>query len=170
MKPLFPVIFILLSAQGFSELKLPHIFGSQMVLQRDKPARIWGWADTEKEIVITFAGQKKVHRLRRDGKWEISLDPMPANATGQTLKIVSEDHSIILEDVLLGDVWICGGQSNMEWRLRSSRDADIEIPSARYPAIRFIRIEPEGLPEPQDDFPSEKGAGNLEPMLSRNDR
>ena len=51
MKSLFPVIFILLSAQGFSKLKLPHIFGSQMVLQRDKPARIWGWADTEKEIV-----------------------------------------------------------------------------------------------------------------------
>jgi sialate O-acetylesterase len=130
-----------------------------MVLQRDKPARIWGWADTEKEIVITFAGQKKSIVSGRDGKWEISLDPMPANATGQTLKIVSEDHSIILEDVLLGDVWICGGQSNMEWRLRSSRDADIEIPSARYPAIRFIRIEPEGLPEPQDDFPSENGAG-----------
>ena len=159
MKSLFPVIFILLSAQGFAKLKLPHIFSSQMVLQRDKPARIWGWADTEKEIVITFAGQKKSIVSGRDGKWEISLDPMPANSTGQTLKIVSEDHSIILDDVLLGDVWICGGQSNMEWRLRSSRDADIEIPSARYPAIRFIRIEPEGLPEPQDDFPSENGAG-----------
>ncbi|MDG1975193.1 MAG: hypothetical protein P8I39_01555, partial [Akkermansiaceae bacterium] len=97
MKSLFPVIFILLSAQGFAKLKLPHIFSSQMVLQRDKPARIWGWADTEKEIVITFAGQKKSIVSGRDGKWEISLDPMPANSTGQTLKIVSEDHSIILD-------------------------------------------------------------------------
>ena len=143
MKFLFPVTVILLATQAFAELKLPHIFGSQMVLQRDKPARIWGWADVEKEIVITFAGQRKSIVSGKDGKWEISLDPMPANATGQALEIVSEDHSIILDDVLLGDVWICGGQSNMEWRLRSSRDADIEIPSARYPAIRFIRIEPD---------------------------
>jgi sialate O-acetylesterase len=123
-----------------------------MVLQRDKPARIWGWADVEKEIVITFAGQRKSIVSGKDGKWEISLDPMPANATGQALEIVSEDHSIILDDVLLGDVWICGGQSNMEWRLRSSRDADIEIPSARYPAIRFIRIEPEGYPNHKTTF------------------
>jgi sialate O-acetylesterase len=141
-----------------------------MVLQRDKPARIWGWADVEKEIVITFAGQRKSIVSGKDGKWEISLDPMPANATGQALEIVSEDHSIILDDVLLGDVWICGGQSNMEWKLRSSRDADIEIPSARYPAIRFIRIEPEGPTRTTRRLSIGEWRWNLEPMLSRNDR
>ena len=163
MKLLSQTLLLLLATQAFAELKLPNIFGSQMVLQRDKPARIWGWADSEKEVVVLFAGQEKSITAGKDGKWEISLDPMPANSKGQSLKVISGDTSITYDDVLLGDVWICGGQSNMEWRLRSSRDADIEIPSARYPAIRFIRIEPAGLPEPQDNFPAENGAGVWSP-------
>ena len=164
MKSLCPaILLLLLAAQAFAELKLPNIFGGQMVLQRDKPARIWGRAGAEKEVVVLFAGQEKSTTAGKDGKWEISLDPMPANSKGQSLRIISGDTSITYDDVLLGDVWICGGQSNMEWRLRSSRDADIEIPSARYPAIRFIRIEPEGLPQPQDNFPAENGAGVWNP-------
>ncbi|MDA8976448.1 sialate O-acetylesterase [Akkermansiaceae bacterium] len=164
MKSLCPaILLLLLAAQAFAELKLPNIFGGQMVLQRDKPARIWGRADAEKEVVVLFAGQEKSTTAGKDGKWEISLDPMPANSKGQSLRVISGDTSITYDEVLLGDVWICGGQSNMEWRLRSSRDADIEIPSARYPAIRFIRIEPEGLPQPQDNFPAENGAGVWNP-------
>ncbi len=163
MKSLSPAILFLLASQAFAKLKLPNIFGGQMVLQRDKPARIWGRTDAEKEVVVFFAGQEKSITAGKDGKWEITLDPMPANSTGQSLKVISGDTSITYEDILVGDVWVCGGQSNMEWRLRSSRDADIEIPSARYPAIRFIRIEPEGLPEPQEDFPAENGAGVWNP-------
>ena len=164
MKSLCPaILLLLLAAQAFAELKLPNILGGQMVLQRDKPARIWGRAGAEKEVVVLFAGQEKSTTAGKDGKWEISLDPMPANSKGQSLRVISGDTSITYDEVLLGDVWICGGQSNMEWRLRSSRDADIEIPSARYPAIRFIRIEPEGLPQPQDNFPAENGAGVWNP-------
>ncbi|MDB4404406.1 sialate O-acetylesterase [Akkermansiaceae bacterium] len=157
-----PIILLLichlcLCAQG--QLRLPNIFGSQMVLQRDKPVRIWGWAENEKDVTVSFSGQEKTITSGKDGKWLITLEAMEANATGQFLRVKSGDLSITYENILVGDLWVCGGQSNMEWRLRSSRDADVEIPSARYPAIRFIRIEPEGLPEPREDFPAENGAG-----------
>lgn len=142
-----------------AKLRLPHIFNGQMVLQRDKPVNIWGWTDKEADVTVTFAGQEKTITSDKEGKWLISLDTMEANATGQQLRVDSGDTSITYEDVLIGDVWICGGQSNMEWRLRSSRDADIEIPSANYPAIRFLTIKPEGAPEPRDDFPAEDGNG-----------
>ena len=130
-----------------------------MVLQRDKPVHIWGWAEKEKDVTVFFNGQDKTITSGKDGKWLITLDAMKANAVGQTLRVQSGNISITYEDILVGDVWVCGGQSNMEWRLRSSRDADIEIPGARYPAIRFIRIEPEGVPEPRNDFPTGIGAG-----------
>ena len=151
--------FLFLFSNANAELKLPNIFGSQMVLQRDKPVRIWGWAEKEKTVTVSFGGQEKTITSGKESRWLITLDPMEANATGQTLKVKSGDVSITHEGILVGDVWICGGQSNMEWRLRSSRDADVEIPSARYPAIRFIRIEPEGTPEPREDFPAKNGAG-----------
>lgn len=142
-----------------AKLRLPHIFNGQMVLQRDKPVNIWGWAEQQIEVTVTFAGQEKTITSDKEGKWLISLDAMEANATSQQLRVDSGDTSITYEDVLIGDVWICGGQSNMEWRLRSSRDADIEIPSANYPAIRFLTIKPEGAPEPRADFPAEDGNG-----------
>lgn len=159
MKKLFILLAVLSSAPLCANLKLPNIFAGQMVLQRDKPVRIWGWAEKEKDVTVSFSGQEKTIAAGKDGKWLVTLDPMGANSKGQILIVKSGDRSIALHDVLVGDVWICGGQSNMEWRLRSSRDADIEIPSARYPKMRFIRIEPEGLPEPQDNFPAKDNAG-----------
>ena len=120
--------FLFLFSNANAELKLPNIFGSQMVLQRDKPVRIWGWAEKEKTVTVSFGGQEKTITSGKESRWLITLDPMEANATGQTLKVKSGDVSITHEGILVGDVWICGGQSNMEWRLRSSRDADVEIP------------------------------------------
>jgi len=130
-----------------------------MVLQRDKPVRVWGWAEKSGDVTVTFSGQQKTSTAGPEGKWLVTLDPMAANASDQSLRIVSGETSLTYENVLVGDVWICGGQSNMEWPLRNSRDADIEIPGARYPAIRFIRIEPEGAPEPRANFPAENGSG-----------
>ncbi|MGI9244153.1 MAG: sialate O-acetylesterase, partial [Verrucomicrobiales bacterium] len=147
------------SARAESALRLPHIFGDHMVLQRDKPIRLWGWANENQMVKVTFAGQTESATTSADGRWEVTLGAREANAEGQTLTVEAGDERLSLEDVLIGDVWLCGGQSNMEMRLRSSRDADVEIPSARYPGIRFIRIQPQGLPAPREDFPAEDGAG-----------
>jgi sialate O-acetylesterase len=130
-----------------------------MVVQREKPVRIWGWADKGESVAVTFAGQDHSATANDERKWEVTFKPLEANATGQILTVRSGDARVTFKDVLIGDLWICGGQSNMEWRLRGSRDADVEIPSARYPALRFIRIEAQGLPDPQNDFPAENGAG-----------
>jgi len=157
------VFFILCNvAQAETELRLPHIFGDHMVIQRDKPVHVWGWAGGNSKVTVSFAGQEKSATAVADGKWRVTMDAMKANAVGQKLTIKAGESTLTLADVLIGDVWVCGGQSNMEMRLRNSRDADVEIPCARYPQIRFIRVKPEGLPTPQRDFPKEDGAGTWE--------
>lgn len=161
-KPLaiFSVLFFLcVGAQADEQLRLPHIFGDHMVLQRDKPVHVWGWAGKDQSVTVSFAEQNKSGTADDNGKWHVTLDAMQANAEGQEFTVKAGDKTQSLTDVLVGDLWVCGGQSNMEMRLRSSVDADVEIPCARYPAIRFIRIQPEGLPTPQEDFPAEDGAG-----------
>lgn len=163
MKHLFTFVcsflFLCTSADAETELRVPHIFGDHMVLQRDKPVHVWGWADKDQLVTVSFAGQVKSAKVA-EGKWRVTLNAMNANANGQTLTIETSEESLKLKDILVGDVWICGGQSNMEMRLRNSRDADIEIPCARYPGIRFIRIKPEGVAVPRDDFPVEDGSKN----------
>jgi len=146
--------------QAETELRLPHIFGDRMVIQRDKPVHVWGWAGKNSEVTVSFAGQEKSATAVVDGKWSVTLDAMKANAKGQVLTVKAGESTLALTDVLIGDVWVCGGQSNMEMRLRNSRDADVEIPCARYPGIRFIRIKPEGVAVPRDDFPVEVGVKN----------
>ncbi|MGC6565021.1 MAG: sialate O-acetylesterase [Akkermansiaceae bacterium] len=160
MRRIIPLLLVTLTSQVTSAaLKVPNIFSDHMVLQCDKPVRVWGWVDTDEKVTVQFGGQTKTASTGTDGKWLVTLNAMPPNATGQELKISSGQETKSYQDVLIGEVWICGGQSNMEWRLRGSRDADLEIPSARYPGIRFIRIEPEGIPEPRTDFPANENSG-----------
>lgn len=151
-------ISLSLSAQAAEALKLPSFFSDGMVLQRDKPVKVWGWGSKGAKISVSFAGKTAETTVETD-RWNLTLDPMPANAIGQTLLVTSGSDKLEIEDVLIGDVWLCGGQSNMEWRLRSSRDADLEIAAARYPGLRYFRIEPEGLPQPRADILVSDSAG-----------
>ncbi|HCQ39821.1 MAG TPA: sialate O-acetylesterase, partial [Verrucomicrobiales bacterium] len=133
------------------QLKMPNIFGDKMVLQRDKPIRIWGWAGAESPVTVSFAGKSETVIPDSKGKWEVALAAMSAQSSGQALTVRRKEEALVFKDVLVGDVWLCGGQSNMEWRLRSSRDADLEIPSSNYPALRFLRIRPEGSAGPREN-------------------
>ncbi len=142
------------------QLKMPNIFGDKMVLQRDKPIRIWGWAGAESPVTVSFVGKSETVIPDSKGKWEVALAAMSAQSSGQALTVRSKEEALAFKDVLVGDVWLCGGQSNMEWRLRSSRDADLEIPSSNYPALRFLRIRPEGSAGPRENFPREKEEGS----------
>jgi len=160
MKKLSPCLILSLalaaSNQSLSaELRLPNIFGDGMVLQRGKPAAIWGWAAPGEEVKVTFSEQEATTRADAEGRWLARLAPMKANARGATLDVAAGDERRRVADVLVGDVWICGGQSNMEWSMRASRDADLEISSADYPAIRYARLPHIARPEPQEDFPLE---------------
>jgi sialate O-acetylesterase len=149
---------------GAADLRLPNIFADHMVLQRDKPVRIWGWAGKGAEVSVGFGGRTETTKASDDGKWVVTFTAMAANAVPQSLGVkTGGGESLSLEDVLVGDVWICGGQSNMEFRLRNAVGADVELGSANFPGIRFIRIEPEGTPAPKDDFPKANGAGEWLP-------
>src|SRR5262249_36008247 len=111
-----------------ADVKVPAIFGSHMVLQRDQKDRVWGWAEPGEEVTVRIAGQSKAARAGSDGAWQVVLDPMPAGGP-HTLSIRGK-NAIDLDDVLVGEVWICSGQSNMQWSVAASKDADLEIPAA----------------------------------------
>lgn len=145
----------LLTASLSAELKLPNIFGDHMVLQQDKPVHVWGWETAGAKISVTWAGQTRATTSSQAGKWSVHFDPVKASFSGRKLVVTSGTQSLSFADILVGEVWLCGGQSNMEWTLRSTRDADLEIDSADYPAIRFIRLPKVARLEPQQDFPVE---------------
>ncbi|HAY78251.1 MAG TPA: hypothetical protein DCY79_00430 [Planctomycetaceae bacterium] len=136
-----------------AELRLPNIFGDQMVLQRDKPIRVWGWAKPAAAVEVSLGAQSMQATADDQGHWQVQLEALPASWDAMVLQVSSGDETLSVNDILVGDVWLCGGQSNMEWTLRGTRDADVEIPSANFPAIRFIRLPKVANLTPQDDFP-----------------
>ena len=126
--------------QAAVAVRLPHVFGNHMVLQRDKPVVVWGWAEPGEKITVAFAGQSQTATAGATGNWTVRLDPLKTSFDGRELVVAGKDSKVSISDVLVGEVWLCGGQSNMEFTLRASRDADVEIPSADSPAIRFLRM------------------------------
>jgi sialate O-acetylesterase len=135
----------ILSLTGFllafsvnAQVKMPGIFGDHMVIQRSRPVPVWGWSSPNEKLFITFNQQKKEVIADRNGKWRINLDPEPAGGPFE-LKVEGR-NKLIFHDVLVGEVWICSGQSNMEFELKSARNADNEIMNAGYPEIRHIKI------------------------------
>lgn len=137
-----------------AELRLPAIIGDNMVLQQKQTNPLWGWDKPGTDISVTFGAQTKTAKAGADGKWTVELDPVPANAKPATLTIKGSSAKE-LKNVLVGEVWVCSGQSNMQWNVGSSYDSDLEIATAKYPNIRLISVPQVGTQEPQQDF---KGA------------
>ncbi len=114
------------------------IFGDNMVLQRGKANTIWGWSDPGDKIEVEIAGKKASGVAGTDRRWQVKLQPPP---TGGPYKMTIKGHqSVELHNLLVGDVWLCGGQSNMEVGLRMARNSDEEIKAANYPEIRFFTV------------------------------
>ena len=142
------LISSLLFAQSFAfaEIKLPRVFGSNMVLQRDMPAPIWGWAAANEEISITLSEQdgnaEVIHtdtvKADAKGNWRVSLPATPAGGS-YTLNIVGS-NTVEITNILFGEVWVCSGQSNMQWAVNGSNDSEAEIAAAKYPNIRLFQI------------------------------
>ncbi len=137
-----------------AELKLPAIIGDNMVLQQKQAGNIWGWDNPGTDVTVSFGGQTKAAKADAKGKWTVSLDPGAASDRPASMTIKGSSTKD-LKNILVGEVWICSGQSNMEWNVGNSTDADLEIATAKYPKIRLISVPKVGVQEPQDDF---KGA------------
>jgi sialate O-acetylesterase len=133
-----------------AEVKLPAIFGDHMVLQRDQKDRVWGWADPGEEITVAIDGQTKAAKAGPDGKWQVTLDPIPAG--GPYTVTVKGKNTVAYNDVLSGEVWVCSGQSNMQMPVAAANDSALEIKAANYPGIRLITVPNRGTQEPQKDF------------------
>lgn len=130
------ILFLLLSFTAFSEVKLPSLVSNGMVLQRDMPVKIWGWASPGEKIIVGFKGKKLRSVADASGNWTCSL---PATPAGGPYEITINEKSV--KDVLFGDVWLCAGQSNMVINMERVKEKyPIDIASANNPQIRNFFI------------------------------
>lgn len=120
-----------------------NLFQSNMVLQRDKPLNIWGWAEPGETVTVSFAGQEVQAKAAADRAWQVTLKPVPVNKTPQTMTVKGKGATLTLDNILVGDVWVMGGQSNMEFPIAKVDDGDLEIASANFPQIRLMLL-PQG--------------------------
>jgi sialate O-acetylesterase len=134
-----------------ADVKLPSILGSHMVLQRDKPLPIWGWAAPGEEVTVEFGGKTAKTKADDKGNWKVVLPAFEANSKGQTLT-VSGKNKVELHDVLVGEVWIGSGQSNMEWSIAASHKAKEFIAAANHPGIRLFHVHRVQTGKPLTDF------------------
>jgi len=133
------ILFLLISVSGLCNVTLPKVLGDNMVLQRNKPINIWGWADKGEKVSIQFNKQSASAKADKNGKWLITLKSEIAGGPYQL--IIKGKNSITLSNILIGEVWVCSGQSNMEWPLRAVMNAEAEVKQANYPMIRHFAVQ-----------------------------
>lgn len=147
----FFVCYFIFSLQVVAEIRLPHIFSDNMVFQRDQPIKIWGWADKKEQVEVHFLNQSKKVRADKYGEWQIELDPLSYGGPYE-LYIKSENSNICFRNILIGEVWLCSGQSNMEWVVANVADAKNEINEANYSQIRSFNVLKDMDVKPKDDL------------------
>lgn len=145
---------------GFAsaEVKLPQVIGDNMVLQQGKTVNIWGWAGPGEEVTVSFGNEKAAVKAGGDGKWLVRLKEQKASSTPQEMKVSGADNELVVKNILVGEVWLCSGQSNMQWGMNRTEKATEEIPESDYPMIRLCQIRQRCLPVPADDLPAKWAA------------
>ncbi|MBC7980071.1 MAG: sialate O-acetylesterase [Armatimonadetes bacterium] len=145
------ILSLLLAFCAGAETKLPTIIGDYMVLQQKQENLIWGWDDPEVDVTVKIGDQSHKAKADKSGRWEVRLAPMPASAEPKEMKVTGSSE-ISLKEILVGEVWICAGQSNMEWDVNSSFGAELAALDADQPEIRFVTIPHHGTQELQTSF------------------
>jgi sialate O-acetylesterase len=165
MKNLTLLLSLVFTFPLAAELKLASPFGDHMVLQRGKPVPVWGWANPGDSVTVEFAGQKKSATADGAGEWRVALDPLEACAEARELAVSSVDRKSQIENrkfrnVLVGEVWLCGGQSNMERQL-GPREGQLpivnweaETAAANHPLIRQLYVTQSRALTPQETVPA----------------
>lgn len=133
-----------------ADVKLPAIFGDNMVLQQGREAQVWGKADPGEKVTVSVAGQSASAVADSSGNWKLTLKPLKTDAK-QTTVTVTGKNTITLQNVLVGEVWVGSGQSNMQWGVRAANDAEKEIAAAKYPTLRLFTVERYGWPQALED-------------------
>lgn len=152
-KIIFSCFVSLISSAIWADVRLPHLFGDHMVLQRDRPIPVWGWAAPKEKITVQFNQQTKTVRADKTGKWTLKLDNETAG--GPYVLTIRGKNTLQLNDVYVGEVWVCSGQSNMEMPIAGWGKIDnyqAEIAAADFPMIRHIEIPHTVSSTPQEDI------------------
>ena len=146
-------LYLTIAAHLQADVTLPALFGNGMVIQRDAPVHVWGTADPGERVTVAFREREASSIAARNGRWEVYL--APAEAGGPFSLSVIGDNTIEVNDILVGDVWVGSGQSNMVWPLQRSNNAEEEIAAANYPSIRYFKVELDTADERATDVKGE---------------
>jgi sialate O-acetylesterase len=140
----------LVASTALADVSLPKIFGDHMVLQQESEAVIWGKGDKGEKVTVTLGDAKAETTTNDDGKWSVRIKTPKGGDQARTLTVQGK-NKVEFKDVLIGEVWVCSGQSNMEWTVKQSDNAEEEAKNAKYPQIRMIKVQHNAAKEPQDD-------------------
>lgn len=143
------LVCVCISLLSYGNILLPKILSDNMVLQRNKPITIWGWADANEKVTVSFKDQIKSTKADKSGKWLVTLNA--SGAGGPFQLTVKGKNTVVLSNILIGEVWVCSGQSNMEWTVRNSNNADQEIQDGIYPEIRQFLVQKAVSSKPEED-------------------
>ena len=130
-------ILFLLPLTVLSQLRLAKIFSDNMILQRGQPVHIWGKGVPGKNVGVGFADEVAIINVKPDSTWSVEFSSQKANSNAQSLSVESAGEKIILKNILIGDIWVCIGQSNMEWPVMKEIHFKEEIKNSDQPLLRF---------------------------------
>jgi len=148
----FVAILVLLCGPLQAEIEIPSVLGSHMVIQQGRPIVLWGWAGPRETISVRFKGQTVSAPAGEDGSWRVTLESVAADANPASLTISgSRSTAVTLVDILVGEVWLCSGQSNMEWSMNRIHTPIPEINRAAHPGIRLFQVPRSAIAVAQAD-------------------
>lgn len=148
----FLLVWLQTAADVRADVRLPGLFSDNMVLQQGLPLHVWGWADPQEVVSVQFRKQAKTVKTASSGRWSVTLRPEPAG--GPDALVVVGKQRIEIQNVLVGEVWVCSGQSNMEWPLNRSFEPQADIANAANPQLRLFTVPKKKALAPVDDVPA----------------
>lgn len=154
-------IGLLMTSVLSGQITMPSIFGDHMVLQQKQSNPVWGWSTAGETVSVSINGQEHMAKADENGYWKVKLQPIPVGGPYQ-MQVVGATSKFHINDILVGEVWICSGQSNMQWPVRNTNSAELAALTANYPNIRLITVPPVGTETPQNEFDGEWTAANPE--------
>ncbi len=144
------LVILLFSHIALAQVILPPFFNCNMVLQQGIPIPVWGWASPGEKVSVTFNNKTVTAKAGKDGKWKVSLSPM--NYGGPYSMVIKGKNLRTIENILIGEVWVCSGQSNMEFNLSSAINGEAEIAASNYPEIRLFTVKKRIAQTPQENL------------------
>lgn len=151
MKRILIILFLLSGTGSFAQIKLARLFSDHVVLQRQKQIPVWGWAKPQESVTVTLAGQTLKAKADTSGKWIVKFAPLEAGGPFQ-LTAAAKSGKATVQDILIGEVWLCSGQSNMEFKVQQADNYAEEKKNADFPQIRHFTVDREVTMLPQKDL------------------